>query len=63
MIVPKETFKEPKKIKGAPYLVVYFDKDQKSHQIIRPNPKQFDGNWKDLAHFIGGDNFYRFEIR
>jgi hypothetical protein len=42
-------------------VVIYFDKDKKSFQIIKPTNK-FAGDWEGLVHTVTKEAYYRYEL-
>lgn len=43
-------------------LTIYFTKDKKSRQVIRPT-EQFSGDWVGLVQAIAGNNYDTYEVK
>lgn len=44
-------------------LIIYFTKDKKSYQVVKPHPDYFKGDWKGLVLGIcGEDGYHSFEV-
>ena len=44
------------------YVIIFFDEERKSTQIIRPT-KSFDGNWHDLVETVTLGNYSSYMIK
>lgn len=44
------------------YVVIFFDKERKSSQVIRPT-KSFDGNWHDLVETVTLGNYFTYVVK
>lgn len=43
------------------YVIVFFDEDKKSRQVIHPTV-QFDGDWKGLVDSVTNGEYYLYRV-